>query len=805
MKKRLFLLCCAIGLALHVSGQFVEQNVIPNSGKDSEQYKSFTFDGAWCWYADPRAVYRDGITYVTWIDRFGSIFISTYNNQTKEQKSVKVVEYFEADDHNVPALLFDKEGYISMFFSEHGDHTGTRVIKSKRPNCIDEWGEIRMLSLNDTSKTKARLNTAYTYAHPIQLEDDSNNIYLYWRGMNYKPTMSVSKDNGESWSTGRIVFAPRGNEKPGRPYTKVFSDGKKKIHFSCTDGHPRDEKHNSIYYFSYTKEGYRNVKGQIIGGLDDILDNTKVDLVYDGSKDGGKAWIWDVAQNKKGNPVIGFVRYPTDQNHVYCRAEWSGKRWIVEDLIDSGKWFPETPIATFESEPNYSGGVMVDKENTDIMYLSVKRNKFFEIEKWTKTKHGWNVEAITKNSTKNNVRPYPIVGAGDDCELQLLWMQNTYYVKFGTPFYYPGYSDDKHYHSSIKSNLTQEPLLDAMDKKQVMAKLKDVADWQLANNHSFKARQDRRDWVWGSFYVGLMELYKMTKDERYLSELKAIGHSNNWTLQPDHFHADRLLTADTWLSLQEMTGDETMSKDLLTRLNAHITRRFNGIVLDRSKQGVWKWWSWCDALYMAPPTFAHAAAVTKQPKYLNYMDTAWKKTAEHLYSKSDSLYYRDDTFIGKTTPNGKKIFWGRGNGWVIGGLVRVLEYMPDNYKERPYYENQFKEMMTKLLTLQREDGLWTASLLDPEEHSMSETSGSALYLYGLMWGINNGLIDAKYKAEAIKGWKTLLSRIDKRGCLGYVQSVSYEPNKFSADQWQLYASGTLFFVAKEFFIMQEGK
>lgn len=179
------------------------------------------------------------------------------------------------------------------------------------------------------------------------------------------------------------------------------------------------------------------------------------------------------------------------------------------------------------------------------------------------------------------------------------------------------------------------------------------------------------------------------------------------------------------------------------------------------------------------------------------MNTHWWKTSDYLYSKSDSLYYRDDKYFDQKSENGKKVFWSRGNGWVMGGLVRVLEQMPDDYPDRNKYESQYREMALKILSLQNSEALWTVSLLDPEELNVGESSGSAFFVYALAWGINNGLLDAKYKKQILAAWKALTNNIDEHGRLGYVQQVAERPLPFRKDDWHVYATGTYFMAGKE--------
>ena len=98
-------------------------------------------------------------------------------------------------------------------------------------------------------------------------------------------------------------------------------------------------------------------------------------------------------------------------------------------------------------------------------------------------------------------------------------------------------------------------------------------------------------------------------------------------------------------------------------------------------------WSWCDALYMAPPTLARLFALTGDQKYLEFLDREFRYTYDRLYDPIDHLFFRDATFFDKKTPAGQKIFWSRGNGWVCGGLALTLEHLPADHPTRGFYEN----------------------------------------------------------------------------------------------------------------------
>ncbi|MCE5331206.1 MAG: glycoside hydrolase family 88 protein [Bacteroidales bacterium] len=799
--NKLIFLSAFLCFYLAAFSQFAKQKPEKKSGKNSETFQSFAFDGAWCWFSDPRAVYYEGVhkrTYTGWIDSYGDVFVASYDHTTRQMQSWKLFDKLEVDDHDSPSILIDKQGYIMVFFSKHASTEPIHLIKSKFPEDVTQWNTPKLLDLNDTKKYSGWENS-YTYYCPIQLSAENNKIFLFWRGLDGKPTFSTSTDNGENWSTGKIFVLPERSYGFRRPYVKVFSSGKDKIHILFTDGHPRDEKQNSVYYMYYQKGAFFKANGAKIKDIsDEAVSPREADVVYDAKLTDQKTWVWDIAEDAAGNPVIAYTKFPTDSAHIYCYAVWNGQKWQNSDLINSGRWFPQTPKGRTEPEPNYSGGISIDKETPNTLYLSVNRDSVFEIEKWTLRPNGksWIVENITKGSTKDNVRPYAVPGAKADNNLQLLWMQNTRYYHYGLTGGGKNLAFKDRYLTSIKSCLPSPVTTNPLDSAQIVAKMCQAADWQLANPD----KSNRTDWLWGAFYVGLTELYKITNDQRYLNELLNVGQAAKWQPLSDIFHADRMTITDVWASLYDITKNpETIDKTRFT-LDIYLARGFknaNMSINEKNNPHAFEWWTWCDALYMAPQVFAHITKITGEKKYLDYMNTHWWKTSDYLYSKEDSLYYRDDSFFTRKSKNGKKVFWARGNGWVVGGLVRVLDLMPKDYPDRPKYETQFKEMTTKLLSLQRSDGLWTVSLLDPEELNQGESSGSAFYTFALAWGINNGLIDVKYKSNVLKAWTALTNNINNQGRLGYVQQVAANPFPFFDYQWHVYATGTYFMAGKE--------
>lgn len=135
----------------------------------------------------------------------------------------------------------------------------------------------------------------------------------------------------------------------------------------------------------------------------------------------------------------------------------------------------------------------------------------------------------------------------------------------------------------------------------------------------------------------------------------------------------------------------------------------------------------------------------------------------------------------------------------MGGLVRILQELPKDYKNRPFYENLFKEMAERIVSLQQEDGLWRASLLDPASYPGGEVSGSGFFCYALAWGINNKLLDRNTYLPAVKKtWVALNKCVNEEGRVGWVQPIGADPRKnFTEESWEVYGTGAFLLAGSE--------
>jgi len=224
------------------------------------------------------------------------------------------------------------------------------------------------------------------------------------------------------------------------------------------------------------------------------------------------------------------------------------------------------------------------------------------------------------------------------------------------------------------------------------------------------------------------------------------------------------------------------------------------LLLDHHDPKTLERWSWCDALFMAPPVYAKMAAITGKSSYLDFMHNEFRDSYDFLYDREEHLFYRDHRYFPdvKREANGQKIFWGRGNGWVMGGLVSLLKDLPENDLHRPFYEQLFMEMSEKVASCQGSAGFWHASMLDHESFPKPETSASGFFCYALAYGINAGLLDRSvYEPVVMRAWQSLVGAVFPDGKLGWVQPIGENPKNVTADMTEVYGVGAFLLAGSE--------
>ena len=336
--------------------------------------------------------------------------------------------------------------------------------------------------------------------------------------------------------------------------------------------------------------------------------------------------------------------------------------------------------------------------------------------------------------------------------------------------------------------------------------IKDVI--KLTAEHQLKRYGENiptKDWLVGTFYSSFVAAYNVTSDEWYLSQAYDWGKKSEWNINL-YVNADDVCPAQTYLDLYLIKNDESLYATVHDKLKILFDRdsilpfekndfQRKSLPLDGRNT-----WSWCDALYMAPPVYARMGKVTGDSRYFEMLHRLYWDSVDFLYSKKYQLFYRNSKEQTEklSSPNGKKVFWSRGNGWVIAGLARLIEFLPDNDLMKEKYIALFQDLAFSIAKYQMEDGLWRSSLNDPEWITSKETSGSSFFVYAFAKGINEGWLPREYFAPAVlKGWSGLLSCVTPEGKLGYSQIVAGSPHEVRPYDSKDYAVGAFILAGTE--------
>ena len=332
-----------------------------------------------------------------------------------------------------------------------------------------------------------------------------------------------------------------------------------------------------------------------------------------------------------------------------------------------------------------------------------------------------------------------------------------------------------------------------LKRSDIVKAMKSVANWQLKYAESYYNIQ----WTYAALYDGMLAASRTTGNNSYHDRVLQIAQQNQWTLGPRFEHADDQAIGLTYLAFYAEHSTPQRIRPTRDQMDKLIVRP------DDPDKNLW-WW--CDAIYMAPPVLAQLSVATKDQKYLDFMDHEWWLTSAALYDPGEHLYFRDNSFLTMHEANGQKVFWARGNGWVLSALAMVLERMPENYPSRAKYLDQYRQMAERISGLQQSDGLWRASLLDPAAYPNPEISGSAFFTYAMAWGINHRILDrTKYQPVVEKAWRGMLTHVYADGRLGSIQPIGGEPGKFKPSSSYVYGVGAFLLAGSELAHMSEKK
>lgn len=302
--------------------------------------------------------------------------------------------------------------------------------------------------------------------------------------------------------------------------------------------------------------------------------------------------------------------------------------------------------------------------------------------------------------------------------------------------------------------------------------MKKYADYRLPS--FYKKMRPSNIWTRTVYYEGLLSLYSIYPLDTYYDYAYGWADFHEWGFHRGTTtrHADNYSPGQIYLDLYRLCPNDA---EKIRKTRANINMLVNTPQVN-------EWW-WIDAIQMGAPIFAKLGRLTGEQKYFDKMWAMYAYTRnEHggngMFNPKDGLWWRDQDFDPPyKEPNGEDCYWSRGNGWVYVALTRIMDEIPADEKHRADYLADFLTMSEALKKCQREDGFWNVSLHDPDHFGGKELTGTSLFVCGMAWGINQGLLDrAEYLPIVEKAWNAMVKdAVHKNGFLGYVQGTGKEP------------------------------
>ena len=313
---------------------------------------------------------------------------------------------------------------------------------------------------------------------------------------------------------------------------------------------------------------------------------------------------------------------------------------------------------------------------------------------------------------------------------------------------------------------------EAQEVRQIIDKVNTY--WQTNNKAEVRAFWDN-----AAYHTGNMEAYFLTGNEKYRAYSEAWANHNQWKGAKSNNRAEwvynygetdkHVLFGDWQICFQTYI-------DLYNILpEDHKVRRAREVMEYQMSTPKNDYWWWSDGLYMVMPVMTKLYKLTGNQKYLDKLYEYICYSDEIMLDKETGIYFRDAKYVypKHKSANGKKDFWARGDGWVLAGLEKVLKDLPADYKHHQFFVDKYKKLAKSIAEIQQPEGYWTRSMMDPEHAPGPETSGTAFFTYGFLWGINNGYLDeATYMPVVNKAWNYLKNTaLQKSGKVGYVQPI----------------------------------
>lgn len=655
------------------------------------------------------------------------------------------------DAHNVISLMVDGDGYLHVAFDHHG--TPLNYCRSIAPGSLELGDKLPMTEVDEAHVTYPEF---YSLA-------GGDLLFVYRSGASGRGNLVMNRYSVKSQQWSRVQDVLIDGEGKRNAYWQICVDEQGVIHLSW------------VWRESWLVE-------------------TNHDLCYARSSDNGKTWYktngekyalpitaanaeyacripqnselinqTSMSTDAKGNPYIATYWRSADSKVPQYRLVWfDGKSWNNRQVSERKTPFSLKGGGT-KMIPMARPRVVVDKNEVFYLFRDEERGSMVSMAHTTNIAHGkWVVKDLTNFS----------VEAWEPSFDTELWKQQRRLHLF---VQHTRQGDGE---QTVKTAPQMIYVLEvdiASETATVLNIIHRVNQYWQTNN----PKHGRAFWDNAAYHTGNMEAYALTKNPMYLHYSEAWANHNEWkgaksdnrmNWKYSYGESDEyVLFGDYQICFQTYVDLYNLNPD-----PKKIARAREVMEYQMSTPNNDYWW-WADGLYMVMPVMTKLHKITGNPLYLEKLHTYLAFADSIMYDAEAGLYYRDGKYVypKHKSVNGKKDFWARGDGWVLAGFAKVLQDLPQTDKYRNEYVNRFQTLAKAVADCQQPEGYWTRSMLDSQHAPGPETSGTAFFIYGLLWGMNNGLLDrAIYQPVVDRAWNYLTTTaLQPNGKVGYVQPI----------------------------------
>jgi unsaturated rhamnogalacturonyl hydrolase len=294
---------------------------------------------------------------------------------------------------------------------------------------------------------------------------------------------------------------------------------------------------------------------------------------------------------------------------------------------------------------------------------------------------------------------------------------------------------------------------------------RDPKAWQIDNNE-----KPKWDYKLGLVMTAFENLYTKTANPIYFDYVKeyyetVIDNSGNiLNYKLEDYNIDYINAGKGVFEVYKQTKEERYLKALqLLRKQLETHPRTNSGGFWHKK--IYPNQMWLDGLYMGAPFYAQFTAEFEQGKGFDDIAKQFEQIHQHTLDKKTGLLFHawDESkkmgWANKetgTSPN----FWSRSIGWYMMALVDVLDFMPKDHPKRKELIQYLNEISKAVAKYQDKSGLWyQVTDAGNRNGNYLEASGSEMFVYAFAKGVKKGYLPKNYKKLAEKGFDGITKKL----------------------------------------------